>query len=51
MKKVVLFFFLTLINLVTFGEYKFEKITTKEGLSLDIVNSIVQDSEGFMYLL
>ncbi len=49
MKKVVLFFFLTLINLVTFGEYKFEKITTKEGLSLDIVNSIVQDSEGFMY--
>ena len=31
------------------AEYKFKKITTEEGLSLDIVNCIWQDNEGFLY--
>ncbi|MBI9064169.1 MAG: response regulator [Marinilabiliaceae bacterium] len=33
----------------TLAEYKFKKITTKDGLSLDNIDCITQDAEGFLY--
>jgi signal transduction histidine kinase/ligand-binding sensor domain-containing protein/DNA-binding response OmpR family regulator len=49
MKKLILFFAGFIWCISVFAEYQFEKITTHDGLSLDIVYCIAQDSEGFLY--
>ncbi len=49
MRKLILFFVGLLCSISVLAEYEFKKITTEEGLSLDIVNCIWQDNEGFLY--
>ncbi|SFF20841.1 two-component regulator propeller domain-containing protein [Sunxiuqinia elliptica] len=48
MKQVALLLLIT-IPITCFSEYKFKKITTKEGLSLDNIDCIAQDREGLLY--
>jgi signal transduction histidine kinase/ligand-binding sensor domain-containing protein/DNA-binding response OmpR family regulator len=47
--KIILLLFGYLISTTCFAQRKFEKITTSEGLSLNIIKCIVADSEGFLY--
>ncbi|MGQ7868138.1 two-component regulator propeller domain-containing protein [Sunxiuqinia sp. sy24] len=49
MKQVALLLLFITITITCFSEYKFKKITTNEGLSLDNIDCIAQDSEGLLY--
>ena len=49
MKRYILSLLVILIHISCLAEYQFKKITTKDGLSLDNIDCIVQDSEGFIY--
>lgn len=48
--KFILFFFGVFISNSCFAQYQFEKLTTSDGLSLNIIRCIVEDDEGFMYI-
>ena len=47
--KLILFYFGFIVCKTCFGQHQFEKLTTSEGLSLNIVRCIMEDDEGFMF--